>query len=109
MIKPSLVGDLTYGNTTIGSYYGTMVSNWSRTGTTGNFHFEIPVNTTAIVYIPAQNIKDVLESGKPATKTNGVTYLGKDGINVVFFVDSGAYDFASSSVPQANNEGETPE
>lgn len=38
-------------NTTSGSYYGSMVSNWSREGTTGKFHIEVPPNTSATVYI----------------------------------------------------------
>ena len=101
IIKPNLLGDLTYANTTSGSYYGPMVSNWSRSGTTGKFHIEIPPNTTAKVYIPAKDIKDVLESGQPADKANGVTYLEKKGDRAVFLVDSGEYDFFSSSVPAA--------
>lgn len=102
IIKPNLVDDLTYANTTSGSYYGSMVSNWSRSGNTGKFHIEIPANTTAKVFIPAKDVKDVLESGQPAARANGVTYFEKDGIYAVFLVDSGEYDFSSSSVPAAN-------
>jgi alpha-L-rhamnosidase len=102
IIKPNLVGDLTYANTTSGSYYGSMVSNWSRSGNTGKFHIEIPANTTAKVFIPAKDVKDVSESGQPAARATGVTYLEKDGIYAVFLVDSGEYDFSSSSVPAAN-------
>jgi alpha-L-rhamnosidase len=101
IIKPNLVGDLTYANTTSGSYYGTMVSNWSRSGVTGQFHIEIPPNTMAKVFIPAKSVNDVLEGGQPAAKANGVTYLDKEGDYVVFLVDSGEYRFSSSSVPAA--------
>ena len=45
--------------------------------------------------------KDVLESGQPADKAKGVSYLKQDGIFSVFSVDSGVYDFSSSSVPAA--------
>jgi len=102
IIKPHLVGDLTFANTTSGSTYGSIKSHWSRSGSTGEFHIEVPVNTMARVYIPAKDVNDVLEAGRPATRANGVTYLEKDGVNVVFRVDSGAYDFSSSSVPVAN-------
>lgn len=101
VIKPGMVGDLSYANTTSGSYYGKIVSDWSRTGTTGKFHVEIPVNTTAKVYIPANDIKDVTESGKPAAISDGVTYLEKYGDRVVLLVDSGEYDFTSATVPPA--------
>lgn len=102
IIKPNLIGDLTYANTTSGSYYGSMVSNWSRSGTTGDFHIEIPVNTRATVYIPAKKARHVKESGKRAAKAKGVSFLEKEGIYKVFSVGSGVYDFSSSSVPVAN-------
>ena len=101
IIKPHLVGDLTYANTTSGSYYGAIVSNWSRSGNRGEFHIEVPANTAARVYIPAKDVNDVLEGGRPAAKAGGVTYLDRDGIYAVFSVDSGEYRFSSSSVPAA--------
>lgn len=64
IIKPNLVGDLTSANTTNGSYYGSMISNWSRSGNTGKFHIEVPANTTVKVYIPAKDVNNVLESGQ---------------------------------------------
>lgn len=100
--KDNLPGDLTYANTTSGSYYGSMVSNWSRSGKTGEFHIAVPTNTMAKVFIPAKDVHDVLEGGQPVGNANGVTYLEKDGIYAVFLVDSGEYDFSSSSVPAAN-------
>jgi alpha-L-fucosidase len=102
IIKPNLVGDLTYANTTSGSYYGSIVSNWSRSANNGKFHIEIPPNTMAKVYIPAKDVNDVLEAGQPAAKAKGVTYFDKDGIYAIFLVDSGEYEFSSSSVPSAN-------
>ncbi len=101
IIKPNLVGDLTHANTTSGSYYGSMVSNWSRSGSRGQFHIEVPANTMAKVYIPARDVEDVSESGQPAAKAQGVTYREQDGIYAVFVVDSGDYNFISSSVPSA--------
>ena len=102
IIKPNLVGDLTYANTTSGSYYGAIVSNWSRSGNTGEFHIKIPPNTTARVYIPAKDVNDVLEGGQPVAKANGVTYLHRDGNYAVFSAGSGEYRFSSSSVPSAD-------
>jgi len=95
IIKPNLVGDLTYANTTSASLYGTMVSNWSISRNTATFHIEVPVNTMARVYIPAADVSDVLEEGQPAAQADGVTYLDKEGVYVVFTVDSGAYRFTS--------------
>jgi alpha-L-rhamnosidase len=102
IIKPHLVGDLTFARTTSGSLYGSIKSHWSRSGSTGKFHIEIPVNTMARVTIPARDVGDVLERGHPAAGTEGVTVLEQNGTNVVLRVDSGVYDFTSSSVPVAN-------
>lgn len=102
IIKPCMVGDLAFAKTTSGSCYGTMVSNWSRAGTNGNFDIGIPPNTTARVFIPAKSIKDVLESGRPASEAEGVVFLGQDGNSVELSVESGWYRFMSSTVPAAS-------
>lgn len=101
LIKPKLVGDLTFANTTSGSNYGSMVSNWSREGTTGKFHIEVPVNTTATVFIPAKDIKDVTEGTTPADQAKGVTFLRSEDGHAVFTVDSGIYEFTSTTTPAA--------
>jgi len=101
IIKPNLVGDLTYAHTTSASLYGPVISNWSRSGTVGQFHFEVPPNTTAKVYVPAGAVHDVLEAGRPTARAVGVTSRGKDGMHVVFSIESGVYDFSSASGPAA--------
>ncbi|MBT8044957.1 MAG: hypothetical protein KJO79_08395, partial [Verrucomicrobiae bacterium] len=99
IIKPQLVGDLTWANTTSGTYYGEIVSNWKRDGSVATFKIELPVNTTAKVFIPASTVEDVKESGRPTTDAAGVTYLGKNGVYQVFRVESGSYEFTSMSAP----------
>ena len=101
IIKPMLVGDLTHANTTSGSLYGSIVSNWSRAGTTGTFEIEVPPNTTAKVFIPAESAESVKESDTPAAGAAGVTSLGQQGEFQVFTVPSGHYRFQSTSVPPA--------
>ena len=63
--------------------------------------FPQPSGTLLKFYIPAKDIKDVTESGKPAAKATGATYLKNEGDIAVFLLDSGEYDFTSSSVPPA--------
>jgi alpha-L-rhamnosidase len=95
IIKPNLVGDLTYANAASGSLYGRIVSSWSRSGKNAAFDIEIPPNTSARVYIPARDVKDVMEGGKPAADVPGVKFIEKDGANSVFQVGSGVYRFTS--------------
>ena len=99
LIKPKLVGDLTYANTTSGSPYGNMVSNWSRNGRTGTFEIEVPPNTTARLFLPAASIDGIRESGKPVAQASGVKHLGAEEGCQVIGLDSGGYKFTSASVP----------
>ncbi|MEM9987184.1 MAG: alpha-L-rhamnosidase C-terminal domain-containing protein, partial [Bacteroidota bacterium] len=96
-LKPAPVGDLTFANTKFESMYGSIVSNWKRAGNTLTFHVEIPVNTTAKVYLPATSADVVSESGVQADKSRGVTYIGTEaskafGNYVVYELASGHYD-----------------
>jgi alpha-L-rhamnosidase len=101
LVKPKLVGDLTHANTTSGSCYGKIVSNWKREGRTGTFDIEVPPNTTAKVFLPAAALEDIREGGKPVTQVPGVMHLGaKDGCQV-FAIGSGRYLFTCTSVPVA--------
>ena len=102
IIKPHLVGELTYANTTSASLYGPIVSNWSRSGRRAQFHFEVPPNTRAKLYIPVEDARDVQESGQLASRAAGVRFLEHDGTHAVYSVGSGAYDFTSATVPAAD-------
>jgi len=105
MIKPALVGDLTYANTSYESLYGNIVSNWSKTDNTATFHIEIPVNTSAKVYIPASSADVVKEGTELASIAEGITYMGTEksdavGQYVIYKVESGVFNFTSEDVPQ---------
>ena len=56
----------------------------------------IPPNTTATVYVPAQNVVGVTESGKPAAKAEGVKLLRMENLAAVCEVGSGSYRFESA-------------
>ena len=104
IIKPAPVGDLTFANTEYESMYGDVVVNWKKEDKGATFHIEIPVNTTAKVYLPA-TIKEVIqESGVLAENTEGTSFLGTEenkavGNYVIFNVSSGIYDFKVNELP----------
>lgn len=107
LIKPALVGDLTFANTTYESMYGNIVVNWRKTDETADIHIEIPVNSTAKIYIPAANKNDVFESGKLAENAKGLTYLSAEaseavGNYVIFKAESGVYNFQSKKLPETS-------
>jgi len=92
-IKPQPVGDVTAAKATYHSPYGEIVSDWSvrtpsekKNGDTFELDVEIPVNTTATIYIP-------VTSNQPVTM-NGVLITAKyiDG-KAVIKIGSGKYHF----------------
>lgn len=96
IIKPAIVGDLSYANTTTESAYGTIVSNWKKTKSGIEMHIEIPVNSSAIVYVPAQKASSVTESNKSASEAEGVEFLRMEDKTAVYKVQAGHYDFKTN-------------
>jgi alpha-L-rhamnosidase len=105
IIKPAPVGDLTYANTEYQSMYGNVVVNWEKEDNGATFHIEIPVNTTAKVYLPATSKEVVNESGAVADKSESIMFLGTEknkavGNYVIYDVVSGVYDFKVDELPE---------
>ena len=96
IIKPAIVGDLTWVKTHCDSIHGRISSNWRREG--GRFTIEIPIpaNTTATVYVPTKDAAGVTESGKPVAEAEGVTFQRMQDAAAVYAVGSGAYHFQST-------------
>ena len=107
IVKPAPVGDLTFANTTYQSMYGKITSNWKKEGESGTFHIEVPVNTSAKVYIPATEKKTVLEGESLAEQSKGIQYIGTEksdavGNYIIYKVGSGSYNFKVSELPKVN-------
>lgn len=104
VLKPSPVGDLTFANTTYESMYGDIVSNWKIDGNTFTYHVEVPVNTTATIYVPAGSSENVSEKGNPLAMSEFVKLVGEEsskavGNYVIIEVASGTYHFQSTQLP----------
>ncbi|MBC3758677.1 family 78 glycoside hydrolase catalytic domain [Hyunsoonleella sp. SJ7] len=105
VIKPTPVKDLEYTNTSYQSMYGNVVVNWKKEDGGAVFHLEIPVNTTAKVYLPANSKDDISEGGQLAEGSEGIRYIGSEkseavGNNIIYNVTSGMYDFKVSELPK---------
>jgi alpha-L-rhamnosidase len=60
------------------------------------WNVEVPANTTATIYIPANDATSVLESGKAASEAEGVKFERMESGRAVFTVLSGKYQFMSN-------------
>jgi len=99
IIKPAIVGDLTWVNCGYDSAHARIVSNWKRDGSKLTMDVTIPPNTTALVYVPAKDESGVTESGKPASKADGVKFLRMESNTAAYAVGAGTYQFQSTINP----------
>ena len=93
IIKPAVVGDLSWVKCSYPSLRGLIVSNWRREGGKLRLEVDIPPNTTATVYVPAAQSAAVTESGQTAGNAGGVKFLRTEKGAVVYEVGSGKYIF----------------
>lgn len=96
IIKPNMVGDLHWVNSSYNSVYGEIVSNWQKRGNHRVMNIKIPCNTTATVYIPAESKESVKESNHSLVQDQNVSFLRMEEGNAVFHVGSGNYQFMST-------------
>jgi hypothetical protein len=99
VIKPAVVGDLTWVKCSHQSPCGKIESNWRREAGKLRLEVTIPPNTTATVFVPTGKSGDVTESGQPAANAKGVKFLRPEKDAAVYEVGSGSYVFEVSSPP----------
>ncbi len=95
LMRPQPGGGLTYAKAELDSMYGLIRSAWTLQNGAFNWQITVPANTTATLYIPAQDGSLVTESGQPAGESNGVTFLRMENGAAIFSALSGSYDFSS--------------
>ena len=96
IIKPMVVGDLTWVKGTYQTVSGLITSEWKRDKDKFTLDVFIPANTTSTIYIPAKNESNVTESGKLTRMAQGVKFIKWEKGCAVFEVVSGNYHFVST-------------
>ena len=91
VLRPQLVGNLVQVEARYRSIRGDIVSSWVRNGQRIYFYFDIPANTTALVYLPTK--RRVSESGILAAKAPGVTFVRVEADQTLYRIGSGRYEF----------------
>ena len=97
-IRPHFAENISFAKTTHKSMYGEIVSNWSVDHKGLNLNVQIPVNSTADVYLPADSCEKVLEQGKAINLSTGVRWLREEDGNQVFHLEAGSYNFEVKDV-----------
>jgi alpha-L-rhamnosidase len=78
---------------TLHSIYGPIISAWRTEGERLEWRVEIPANTTATLYAPVADEKQLQDAGRPAVDSSGLRFLRRDGHTSVWAAGSGAYQF----------------
>jgi alpha-L-rhamnosidase len=89
LLKPAVVGDLQFANTSYDSIRGRIASNWRRQGSDLSVDVTIPPGVTATLWLPASASENV----KPA---DGARFERMEGGSAVYALESGRHHFASA-------------
>jgi alpha-L-rhamnosidase len=95
IMQPTPVDGLTYVKSSYQSVHGLIKSEWKNETDRFVWNITIPANTKAIVYIPAADVKNIVENNKSVTAAEGIRFLRMEGKNAVLEVGSGDYAFVS--------------
>lgn len=100
IMKPFPVEGLDHVKASYHSVHGMIKSEW-HTGNEGfDWNIAVPANTTATVYIPADNPGDITENGNEVNNAEGVKFIKMDHGYAAFNVGSGEYHFISKNFKQ---------
>lgn len=93
VIHPRPGGGLTRARAEYDSVRGRIASAWSVEGDRFELGIDIPPNTTATVYVPAEGGGGISEGGNPVEQAEGVEILRMEEGEAVLTVGSGRYEF----------------
>ena len=94
-IRPQIISDVTWVRAHYNSVHGKIISEWERDENSFNLNITIPVNSTATVYLPAEDVTLIKEGGADISGVKDIEFLKMENGNAVFTVGSGYYSFQS--------------
>lgn len=93
-IRPCIPDGLDFVRSSVRTVRGLVTSDWERSGNVYNHSVTIPVNTTAIIYIPGKDSEKVYENGVKASRSKGIRFLRTEDGYLVYEAGSGTYNFS---------------
>ena len=92
-INPQLVGNVTFTNIDYESPYGNIKSHWKKEKSGLTMHVTVPVNATAVIYLPADDASSIKESNRAVSNRNDLKFVGSEKGKIKVQVGSGTYQF----------------
>jgi alpha-L-rhamnosidase len=99
IMKPSFPDGLNEVNASYQSLYGMISSHWKKEDSVLTWNIQIPANTKAIVYIPADSMDNIKEGDNAITKSENIHLIKMENRNAVVEIGSGNYSFTVKSSP----------
>lgn len=96
IIKPLISGNLTYVSASYKSIYGNIKSNWKIVDKDYHLIVEIPSNTTATVFVPSIDKKNV--EINTISKWGKVEFVKSEEGRTVYTISPGKYEFVSQNI-----------
>ncbi len=96
IMNPDPVDSLDFVKASFQSVYGLIRSEWNKKGKNFNWNITVPVNCSAIVYIPARSKSDVTENGISVCNQKDIEFMKMENGRMVYKIGSGDYHFSSS-------------
>jgi alpha-L-rhamnosidase len=93
LIKPYLNDRLSFVKAGFHSVYGDISSHWEQHPDEFILTVEIPVNTTALIFIPSPDTAGIKEGTPPIDENPDVVFVGMEEGRVVLNAGSGVYKF----------------
>lgn len=100
VIRPYPGGGLQYAGARYISIHGLIESYWQWKAGDMTLSVTVPANTSARIYVPADQDSEVFEGDLPAVESSDLEYLGRDGQFVGFYAQAGRYRFTSRYSPR---------
>jgi alpha-L-rhamnosidase len=97
IFNPRPAGDVTSASYSNKTPYGTAGIKWEKTAEQFRITIEVPVGSTATVYVPASKQSDVTEGGKKVD--DPVRFERIENGYAIYSVGSGNYSFATNILP----------
>ncbi|OQP56910.1 alpha-L-rhamnosidase [Niastella vici] len=94
--QPDPTGKMTWAKGHYNSLYGRIESGWEIKGKSCYYHFSVPANTTATLYLKAGSIQNISAGVNPVLSLRGVKLVRSNGGKYVFTLQSGDYDIQVS-------------
>ena len=95
IIRPQIISNVDWVKAHHNSVHGKIISEWKRDVNTFTLDVTIPVNTTATIYLPSEDITKIEEDGENIKIFKDIEFVKMDNGSAILRVGSGSYSFVS--------------